>query len=120
MENALTRTEHLIPWQWRLYGEAHRDRGNLAVHLATVPLFLAGTVAVVLAPAVKPWLLAVGLAGMALALALQGRGHHREQQAPRPFRGPRDAVARIFLEQWITFPRFVLSGGFARAWRAAR
>jgi len=26
--------------------------------------------------------------------------------------------ARIFLEQWITFPRFVLSGGWYHAWRA--
>ena len=26
-------------------------------------------------------------------------------------------LARIFAEQWITFPRFVLGGGFARAWR---
>ena len=27
---------------------------------------------------------------------------------------------RILAEQWITFPRYVLSGGFARAWRSAR
>jgi hypothetical protein len=120
MDNDNPRTEHLLAWQWRLYDNAHRDRANLAVHLTTVPLFLAGTVAVVLAPAVRPWLAAVGIAAMGAAIALQGRGHHREENAPSPFRGPRDAVARIFLEQWITFPRFVWSGGFARAWRAAR
>jgi len=119
MENT-TRNEHLLAWQWRLYGNAHRDRANLVLHLATVPLFLGGTVALALAPAVRPWLAAIGLAAMGAAIALQGRGHHREQQAPSPFRGPRDAVARIFLEQWITFPRFVLSGGFGRAWRADR
>ena len=27
---------------------------------------------------------------------------------------------RFFVEQWITFPRYVLSGGFSRAWREAR
>jgi hypothetical protein len=28
-------------------------------------------------------------------------------------------VTRIFAEQFITFPRFVLSGGWSRAYRAA-
>jgi hypothetical protein len=37
-----------------------------------------------------------------------------------PFEGPLDVLSRIVLEQWITFPRFVLSGSFARAWRDAR
>jgi hypothetical protein len=27
-------------------------------------------------------------------------------------------IARLLVEQWITFPRFVVSGGFARAWRS--
>ena len=30
-----------------------------------------------------------------------------------------DWAARLFVEQWVTFPRYVLSGGFARAWREA-
>ena len=29
----------------------------------------------------------------------------------------RSNSALPFAEQWITFPRFVLGGGFARAWR---
>jgi hypothetical protein len=53
-------------------------------------------------------------------MAVQGRGHRLEKNAPVPFRGPLDVLARIFVEQWVTFPRFVLSGGFARAWRATR
>jgi hypothetical protein len=36
---------------------------------------------------------------------------------PEPFTGPLNAVARIFLEQWITFPLFVLSGSW---WKAVR
>jgi hypothetical protein len=52
------------------------------------------------------------------AVALQGRGHRLEGVAPIPFRGPIDVVSRIFVEQWVTFPRYVLSGGLARAWRA--
>jgi hypothetical protein len=29
-----------------------------------------------------------------------------------------NAISRIFLEQWVTFPRFVLSGAWMRAWRS--
>jgi hypothetical protein len=35
------------------------------------------------------------------------------------FRGPGDFLARFFAEQWFTFPRYVLSGRFADAWRRA-
>lgn len=56
---------------------------------------------------------------MAAAVAAQGRGHAREATRPVPFRGAADVAVRIVVEQWVTFPRFVLSGGFAAAWRAA-
>jgi hypothetical protein len=36
-----------------------------------------------------------------------------------PFSGPGNALSRIFGEQFVTFPRFVLSGGWARALRAS-
>jgi hypothetical protein len=66
-----------------------------------------------------PWLGLAGLLTMGLAMAVQGRGHGMEAVAPVPFTGPLDFVTRIMAEQWVTFPRFVLSGGFGRAWRAA-
>jgi len=83
-----------------------------------VPLFVAGSCAVGLAPFIGPWLLFFGVPAVALPLVLQGRGHRLEAKRPEPFRGPGDFVARIFVEQWVTFPRFVLSGGFSRAWGA--
>jgi hypothetical protein len=58
------------------------------------------------------------LTGMVLSIALQGRGHKREAIPPDPFTGPGNAIARIFLEQWVTFPRFLLSGGWSEAFRA--
>lgn len=109
---------NLISWQWGQYPLGHRDRRNLAVHAATVPLFIGGVVAT----AASPWLGVPALLGAALlpiAMAAQGRGHRREAAPPAPFEGPLDVVFRIFAEQLITFPRFVLSGGFARAWRQA-
>jgi hypothetical protein len=54
---------------------------------------------------------------MAVSMALQGRGHRGEVNPPVPFSGAGNALARIFLEQWITFPRFVLTGGWWQAFR---
>jgi hypothetical protein len=54
---------------------------------------------------------------MLATVAAQGRGHKLEQTRPVPFRGPADFLARFFVEQWFNFPRFVLSGRFAEAWR---
>ena len=51
------------------------------------------------------------------AIVAQGRGHRLEREAPQPFRSPVDALVRLVVEQFVTFPRFVLRGGFAHAWR---
>jgi hypothetical protein len=115
-----TREGGLIRWQWSLYPDGHHDRRNLALHAATNPLFLAGTCALIVAPFAGIVFAVAGPLALVALMAAQGRGHQLEQKAPVPFRGPGDVVARIFAEQWVTFPRFVLSGGFAAAWRAAR
>jgi hypothetical protein len=115
-----TREQGLLAWQWSIYADGHRDRRNLAVHALTEPLFVLGSVGVVAAPIIATWsLAALGIGLMMAAMALQGRFHKCEATPPAPFRGPIDVLARIFAEQWITFPRYVLSGGFSRAWRAA-
>ena len=110
----------LLAWQWSRYPATHRDRRNLLVHALTAPLFLAGVCALVAGLLQARWVLAgVGLLGVALPVVLQGRTHTLETNAPAPFRGPADVAVRLFVEQWVTFPRYVLSGGFARAWRAS-
>jgi hypothetical protein len=65
------------------------------------------------------WRCAFGGLGAVAALVAQGRGHKTEKSPPIPFRSPFDLVARFFVEQMINFPRFVLSGSFWRAWKAA-
>jgi len=57
---------------------------------------------------------ALGTACTVVALVAQGRGHRFEPETPTPFDGPVDFVSRLFAEQWVTFPRFVLSGGGSR------
>ncbi len=109
----------LLQWQLSLYSGNHTTRANLVVHVVTVPWFWMGTLALVGSP-VTGWPSAVGgLVAMVLAVFLQGRTHAGEPTPPVPFRGPLDVVARIFAEQWITFPRYLFGGGFAKAWRAS-
>jgi hypothetical protein len=78
-----------------------------------------GTWSVLLSPLSNWWFAFAGIASMTLAMAAQGRTHKLEQTPPVPFRGPGDVLARILAEQWITFPRFVLTGEFEKAWRRA-
>lgn len=109
----------LLHWQLALYPQNHLDRRNLILHGLTVPIFMLGNLALLAAlPLASGWLALAGPLAMIGAMAIQGRGHRMEMQPPVPFRGPLDVFARIFAEQWVTFPRFVLSGGFARAWRS--
>lgn len=108
----------LLTWQWKHYPEFHGDRGNLVLHVLTVPVFQGGTVLLLTGPLYGPWWLPlVGLGAMAGAMITQGRGHAREKNPPVPFAGPLDVLGRIFGEQWLSFPRYVLTGGFARAWK---
>ena len=110
----------LLQWQWEGYPRYHQSRANLLIHIFAVPLFLAGTIALAAAAVqLSIPLLAAALGCIVVALALQGRGHRMEPVPPEPFSGPLNFVARIFLEQWITFPRFMLSGGWSAALRKA-
>jgi hypothetical protein len=108
----------LLRWQWAGYPRYHQSRANLLLHILVVPVFLLGTIALVAAITRASWLpAAAGVVAMVTSIGLQGFGHRREPVPPEPFQGPLNAVLRIVCEQWITFPRFVVSGGWHRAWR---
>ncbi|GAB3628406.1 hypothetical protein PTE30175_01759 [Pandoraea terrae] len=110
----------LVKRQWLDYARTHRSRRNLLVHLAAVPAFVAANTALVTALLLGMWIAAtLSLAAMAASLAWQGRCHRGEPERPEPFSGPAEALVRILIEQWVTFPRFAFSGGWTRALRAA-
>ena len=113
------RPDGLLAWQLDLYPGNHTRRNTLLLHAVSSPMFCLGCIALVVAPFTTPWI-ALAAVEIPLALVVQGATHKQEPTPPVPFRSPLDFVARFFAEQWITFPRFVLGGGFARAWRAAR
>ena len=102
------------------YPRVHTDRANLLIHIVAVPVFDVSWLAFAGAVAARSPLAALAsVAVAAAAFAAEGRGHAIEPERPIPFAGPLDVVTRIFAEQFITFPRFVLSGGWLRAYRAA-
>jgi Protein of unknown function (DUF962) len=111
--------QDLLGWQWKLYPENHTRRMTIVIHLASVPLFMAGVV--MLAIAFLGWELAVvGVLFMIAAVASQGWAHKMEPNKPVPFDGPFDFVSRFVAEQLVTFPRFLMSGELGRTWRRDR
>jgi uncharacterized membrane protein YGL010W len=111
----MAREPNLLAWQWQTYARNHRNRANLLLHMAAVPAFIGGVLAAVTMAVHQQWFGAlVALVFAALAFVAQGIGHKWEKEAPIPFDGPADFVSRVFVEQFITFPRFVLSGQWMR------
>ncbi len=83
------------------------------IHIVAVPFFIFGVLSLILS------LLTFSLIGIvssfltvALAFGVQGFGHSKEKIAAEPFASPKQAIIRIFLEQFITFPKFVFTGGW--------
>lgn len=105
--------ERFLQWQWSGYSVAHRNRTNLLIHIVAVPLFMLATLLAVYSLIMfsLPTLAGATLCFL-VSLILQGRGHKLEATAPEPFKGGLDFILRLFAEQWITFPRFVLTGGW--------
>jgi phage terminase small subunit len=110
----------LLKWQWNDYSAKHRSRTNLLLHIVTVPVFQVGCVVLVGTAIARSGVgMALGVLGMLAALIIQGRGHRGERETPVPFDGAADVVSRFVVEQWVTFPRFVLSGGWRRNLKAS-
>ncbi|WP_397534309.1 terminase [Roseateles sp.] len=110
----------LIAHQNASYHRFHQRPHNLRIHLLTVPMCQLGNVRLLLAAGPLAWWWALLGAGLMLAaMAAKGRGHAGETEATEPFSGPLNVVQRILLEQWLTFPRFVLRGAWRMAFRPA-
>ncbi len=103
----------LLQRQWVGYSTAHQNRTNLYLHLFAVPLFILGTLAAFYGlVTMSPLSLFIATLGLMVSLFMQGRGHKREPVQPEPFSSGWEFMSRIVAEQWITFPRFVVTGGW--------
>lgn len=108
----------LLNWQWNGYQNYHGSRTNLLIHIAAVPMFLLANISLLLSLFEFSLFGAlISFIAMGVAFGIQARGHGMEKNPSVPFSSPGNAFARIFLEQWITFPRFVFSGGWYRSWQ---
>ena len=111
--------------QWSDYSERHRNKGNLLIHIVTVPLVwfaglqLVGGLILMLigVGGLKMWVYAAIL--IAIALGAQAYGNGLEAIKPRPFTNAADFAFGAVAEQFVTFPRFVLTGGWLRNFQGA-
>ena len=105
----------LLRWQWQGYAGYHRNRFNLVLHIVVVPMFWLGTIWLIMG-VVSGSLAALitGAVYLFVSLLVQGKGHKLELTPPAPFTSPWNFIGRLLFEQFITFPRFVLSGGWSR------
>lgn len=105
----------LLDWQWAHYAETQRDRVNLVVHAVTVPLFWIGALRFVSALLFAGLFFALGgVLLMGLCVFLQALGNSREAKPPESYANAWDFLQRVAAEQFVSFPRFVLSGGWWR------
>ncbi|MCD5997140.1 DUF962 domain-containing protein [Pseudomonas sp. CDFA 602] len=112
------RLPDLHTWQWRGYARNHQHPTNLVLHLIAVPLFV--ITALLILDGLFSFSfssIAIGVIGLIAALGVQRHGHSLEQHASEPFSDRNDAIKRLLTEQFVTFPRFVLSGGWWQAWK---
>jgi len=110
----------LLEWQWSHYDANHRNRNNLLIKIVAVPLFWIGAVNFVVPLVFAGLVHALGGAIlMAASLFLQAKGQEMESKPAEPSDSARDFVRRVLAEQFVTFPRFVISGGWWRNFNAA-
>ena len=108
--------DNLLEWQWSDYAAKHQQRDNLLLHIVAVPLFWIGAMLLLMAAWYFSFVLAMfALGAMVASLVAQARGHRMEYEDPAPFEGALDFPARFLSEQFVTFPRYVISGGWYRA-----
>jgi hypothetical protein len=115
----------LLDTQWSDYSERHRNRVNLMIHIVTVPLVWIA--AIQAAGALMLTLIGVGgikiliwaAIQIAIALFAQNYGNGMEAIKPAPFTNAKDFALGALAEQFVTFPRFVLTGGWLRNLQAA-
>jgi len=106
----------MMKWQADGYQTYHFSCINLWIHIIAVPFFITGTLSLLLSIITLNIILVItSLLLMATSIGVQGYGHGKEKVPAIPFSGFVNAVTRIFLEQLITFPLFVLTGQWYRA-----
>jgi len=106
--------------QWSDYPDRHRNKVNLLIHIVTVPLVwiagiqVVGSLLLMLSGLGALKILVWALILIAVALFAQSHGNSMEAVKPAPFTNWKDFAVNAAVEQFVTFPRFVLTGQWLR------
>jgi hypothetical protein len=110
---------NLVQWQRDVYPEVHSRRSTLLVHVVTVPIFVAATLGFLVSLVTLHFFSALlSLTVMGAAFGAEAVMHKREPKS-HAIDGAVDLLSRVFVEHFVTFWRFVLDGGWAKAYREA-
>jgi len=105
---------------WSDYERVHADRRNLLIHLPVVPLFDIALLVALISIARGEWnLAAVSVLVVVGSTVLQGIGHAKEANQPKPFTSPLNFLQRWLAEQYFIFPVFVITGRWWRQYMTA-
>ena len=111
----------LVDQQWGDYAERHRNKTHLMLKVVAVPLvWLAGVQAfgallLMLMPGVSGFsVLLWALVLVAISVFLQYRGAAMEASPPKPFAFTKDTALRLAADNFVNFPRFLLTGEWLR------
>jgi hypothetical protein len=116
----------IVEKQWGDYADRHRNRNDLLIHLIGVPIvwvgafqLLGGLLLVLLGVPGAFGMLVWAAVLIGGSLFVQARGHAMEGVEPEKFADAGDFAKRMLAEQFINFPRFVLSGRWLANFQAA-
>lgn len=111
----------LVDQQWSGYADRHRDKTHLMLKIVAVPLVwiagiqIFGALLLMLVPGVSGiGVLVWALALVAVSVFLQVRGATLEAVPPRPFAFTKDTALWFAADDFVNFPRFVLTGEWLR------
>ena len=109
----------LLDQQWSDYPERHRHKSNLVIHIVAVPVswfgafwVLGGLLLMLLGVPGAFGQLLTGIVFIALALGAQHYGNSLEARRAPPPADPKEFARHAVAEQFVTFPRFVLTGAW--------
>lgn len=115
----------LLEWQWNDYAERHKNKVNLLIRIVAVPVVWLATIQafggllLMLMPGVAGLgILFWALVLIGLSLFAQSHGDKMEAIKPAPFTHAKEFAIRLAAEQYVTFPRFVLTGGWLQSFQA--
>jgi len=92
----------------------------MIIHIVSVPVFVLGTLSLFVSLIeLSPIGMLISILVVVIAFGAQGFGHSKERISPESFATPGQAIVRILSEQFITFPRYVLSGGWYATYQSS-